>query len=1568
MCKKRIVSLILSIVLIVTLIPISNNTKVYAGTMEQFINDARWRNGTYWGYNTRPKIANYSAQGCCAYVCDFTKYVYGKNSYREGQVYHNINEVRAGDVIDVGVHWFVVLGRNGNSLYTAEGNAQNSVWVRNGRYTISGNKFSYRSDSGNSYYSLYAGYHFTGGSSSTPAQVLKPSIQVNGCDVSDHNITPKAKVYNPNRSKISQCGVQIKDGSTIIGSKEEQFDTRNNTVASGDIWYNCQNELSVSLRAGHTYLWNIYAYVGGTRVETGWQTVKTTGTEKPNKPTFVTSKRHYAVGDSASISWSPDVNATKGYSLTITQTKGGTYTQTLTTDNYNATSLAFVLPNEGEYEVKGFARGSSDSEYSTLSGVITAHNPSNVKFIETLDDESENILWQGKVKYGYSANAPSGVSRKGHTFWGWDKEYNNITEDVVIKAIFKRNKYNVNFYDKDNNIINTQSVLYGDDAVAPTPPEAEAGYVFAGWNNEDYKNVQGNVNVKACYVWKNDNLPMVVSIKKCEFKEDGYVVTYDIKNNPNNKTKGRALFSLRTSTGKLLDTTESKAFSFAKGEEKTNLEMYIPYEGPASFIDIYIIDGFSKGIPISETASLEVTRDWSNWTAEKPDSNVEVETKKEYRYKDLLSTTTRTSINDGWTLVKSEIDNDWNYGNWSDWTRNSYSALESTTSKREVQSKDVSDNNGSSYNVYYFWKDPNKLAFSYYDEGGFKYYEFYDTQHLQKWYGSYQGTDMYRINDNNGGKGAYFDWEVWWYLRTVNIPSTTHKEYRYRDGTKGYTYYWNKWDEWSDWNDTYVSDSQTRKTESRDVYRYRAKMTDIEDNSGKKYTVSGKVDESFANKEALIQVYKGNEPSDSNNEYIGKVTINSDGSYSHSFVAREEISEKTGDYSVMMAIEGGNEPIYLNKIEAPKPEYTVTFKDINGGVIKKQKVLEGESAEAPVAPDEENYTFVGWDFGVTNVRDDMEITAQYVKNKYSVAFVNWDTREVQTNVFSYGDPIKYPDENDVEGYDFVGWTTTDGRTISTVTENIVLVANYKIKKFKANFYDINHNLLSSQEVEYGLNATAPEAPEVENMKFTGWNTYDFAQIKSDVDVYPNYEYIETTKNPTCDLESCTLSKQRDIHLSAEEGAEIYYTTDGSVPSKISNKYDGKITVDKNMYLQYIAVSPNKNASEVMNASYLLISSEDDDGALVIKKDTYNIERGSSAKITYFLSHSDSNMKVEFYSLNDNIVSVDDDGTLKANQVGKTQIFARTKDCKYADYCDVVVTTDEIDAQKITLNSVHIVGRPNTVEKLNAEVYPETTTDKKVDWYSDDTNVATVDENGLVELHNEGTTVVRAISQNGTCYAECEVENNGDVTTEKLYISDEVIELNKGESKTLSAFTYKGNVSCQWLSSDITVAMVDDNGVITAVNEGYTTVYAGDMNGNIASCTVIVKSSKSGTIPDGNVTASDKNNSNTNQQSIGVTSLKTQKITTDKIKTYKVKLLKKKKVVIHLNAKTTGNGKLKYKVYRCTPIKNKKYVSVARNGKVTIKKGAKKGKYKILIIANNTKEYEYASKVITIKVK
>lgn len=98
-----------------------------------------------------------------------------------------------------------------------------------------------------------------------------------------------------------------------------------------------------------------------------------------------------------------------------------------------------------------------------------------------------------------------------------------------------------------------------------------------------------------------------------------------------------------------------------------------------------------------------------------------------------------------------------------------------------------------------------------------------------------------------------------------------------------------------------------------------------------------------------------------------------------------------------------------------------------------------------------------------------------------------------------------------------------------------------------------------------------------------------------------------------------------------------------------------------------------------------------------------------------------------------------------------------------------------------------------------------------------------------------------------------------------------------------------------------------------------------------------------------------------------TILKKQKITTAKIKAVKAKSLKKKVAKFKLKAKTDGKGKLTYKV-TSTPKKMKKFIKVSKKGVVTLKKKAKKGKYKITITAAANGSYKMTTKVITIKVK
>ena len=82
------------------------------------------------------------------------------------------------------------------------------------------------------------------------------------------------------------------------------------------------------------------------------------------------------------------------------------------------------------------------------------------------------------------------------------------------------------------------------------------------------------------------------------------------------------------------------------------------------------------------------------------------------------------------------------------------------------------------------------------------------------------------------------------------------------------------------------------------------------------------------------------------------------------------------------------------------------------------------------------------------------------------------------------------------------------------------------------------------------------------------------------------------------------------------------------------------------------------------------------------------------------------------------------------------------------------------------------------------------------------------------------------------------------------------------------------------------------------------------------------------------------------------------------KSYKASALKKSKKKFALKPKAVS----KKFTYTVKGKKAKKYISVNKKGKVTIKKGIKKGTYKIVIKAKATKNHKQGKKVVKITIK
>lgn len=78
--------------------------------------------------------------------------------------------------------------------------------------------------------------------------------------------------------------------------------------------------------------------------------------------------------------------------------------------------------------------------------------------------------------------------------------------------------------------------------------------------------------------------------------------------------------------------------------------------------------------------------------------------------------------------------------------------------------------------------------------------------------------------------------------------------------------------------------------------------------------------------------------------------------------------------------------------------------------------------------------------------------------------------------------------------------------------------------------------------------------------------------------------------PVFDLESGTYAEEQQLTITASEGAEIWYTTDGSEPREDnSTHYDGPIALTEGMTVTAVAIAAGAEPSEATAAAYAFVS-------------------------------------------------------------------------------------------------------------------------------------------------------------------------------------------------------------------------------------------------------------------------------------------------------------------------------------------------------------------------------------------
>ena len=157
------------------------------------------------------------------------------------------------------------------------------------------------------------------------------------------------------------------------------------------------------------------------------------------------------------------------------------------------------------------------------------------------------------------------------------------------------------------------------------------------------------------------------------------------------------------------------------------------------------------------------------------------------------------------------------------------------------------------------------------------------------------------------------------------------------------------------------------------------------------------------------------------------------------------------------------------------------------------------------------------------------------------------------------------------------------------------------------------------------------------------------------------------------------------------------------------------------------------------------------------------------------------------------------------------------------------------AVSVSISEETVTMQRGETRTLTAETSPA---GLAVTWHTSNPDIAFVDENGLVSAMGCGTAVITARTENGL-NASCTVTVEAAV---QQILLPETIALTPGSEQVIPVTFVPQSPSDQaltWTSQDPTIAAVDENGRVTALQAGTTTVTASSANGVSASVSVTV---------------------------------------------------------------------------------------------------------------------------------
>lgn len=242
----------------------------------------------------------------------------------------------------------------------------------------------------------------------------------------------------------------------------------------------------------------------------------------------------------------------------------------------------------------------------------------------------------------------------------------------------------------------------------------------------------------------------------------------------------------------------------------------------------------------------------------------------------------------------------------------------------------------------------------------------------------------------------------------------------------------------------------------------------------------------------------------------------------------------------------------------------------------------------------------------------------------------------------------------------------------------------------------------------------------------------------------------------------------------------------------------------------------------------------------LNRESISMIKGETFKLTETVyPDTAADKTVVWTSSNPSVATVDNSGLVTAISAGTTDIYVTTNDGGKKSRCNVTVIQEATD---ISISESEVEIYAGDTYGLKAVILPTNATIDEVEWSSNDSSIATVDNSGVVKALKAGTVEIVAKTTDRTnLSASCSVSVKQHVTGVSL--DNPQVKIGIGESRSLTYKVFPSNAadkSVSWTSSDASVVLIDEHGEVTGLKEGKSTITLQSSDGGFtSSCEVTV---------------------------------------------------------------------------------------------------------------------------------